>query len=157
MFPGSRESQLPFGWVCFSNPTPPTAVPTPTPTGLNCLSAGSVSLTSTPGDTEPVGSASQLPFGWVCFSNPGDDMWDVEALMTSQLPFGWVCFSNLRWRRKPPDPADCGLNCLSAGSVSLTVAVAPAKARYFETRSQLPFGWVCFSNMFPGSREEDLL
>src|SRR5581483_7101492 len=95
MFPGSRESQLPFGWVCFSNPTPPTAVPTPTPTGLNCLSAGSVSLTSTAGDTEPVGSASQLPFGWVCFSNgpPGTGK--------SFLP-------------------EARLNCLSAGSVSLT-------------------------------------
>ncbi len=37
------------------------------------------------------------------------------------------------------------LNCLSAGSVSLTsVSIAPYNACL--KKSQLPFGWVCFSN-----------
>ncbi len=38
-----------------------------------------------------------------------------------------------------------GLNCLSAGSVSLTImGILEAFAGRFA--SQLPFGWVCFSN-----------
>ncbi len=40
----SQASQLPFGWVCFSNLPP-------------CSRKKMVAL------------ASQLPFGWVCFSN----------------------------------------------------------------------------------------
>ncbi len=40
---------------------------------------------------------------------------------------------------------DC-LNCLSAGSVSLT-RQDMIKIRLTEGMSQLPFGWVCFSNM----------
>ncbi len=38
-------SQLPFGWVCFSNPSGEEQIHFPTPS-LNCLSAGSVSLTA---------------------------------------------------------------------------------------------------------------
>ncbi len=67
---------------------------------LNCLSAGSVSLTPNKGEPRPVSLRSQLPFGWVCFSNyslryPGANRWK-----TSQLPFGWVCFSNTRCAAK---------------------------------------------------------
>src|SRR5581483_12007913 len=88
------KSQLPFGWVCFSNPGP------------------------IPEDAEIETSPSQLPFGWVCFSNvvlrreknvAGARLnclsagsvsltWisrsRVDTSAPSQLPFGWVCFSN---------------------------------------------------------------
>ncbi len=37
--------------------------------GLNCLSAGSVSLTTTATEENLLERMSQLPFGWVCFSN----------------------------------------------------------------------------------------
>src|SRR5581483_7649838 len=113
---------------------------------LNCLSAGSVSLTAW-GERPRVSwaSTSQLPFGWVCFSNGGLALQASRSARWSQLPFGWVCFSNVR--EKIPDAVEGtdGLNCLSAGSVSLTFyggdgLVHPCRM------SQLPFGWVCFSN-----------
>ncbi len=63
----------------------------------------------------------------------------------SQLPFGWVCFSNCAPFRPAASRAGC-LNCLSAGSVSLTQATG-GESRLIPIRaSQLPFGWVCFSN-----------
>ncbi len=37
----------------------------------------------------------------------------------SQLPFGWVCFSN-KDMKQDNLPKRARLNCLSAGSVSLT-------------------------------------
>ncbi len=65
-----ETSQLPFGWVCFSN-----------------LKRGPRSRATT--------SPSQLPFGWVCFSNARHSAAKGELQARSQLPFGWVCFSNL--------------------------------------------------------------
>ncbi len=115
-----RLSQLPFGWVCFSNGANVhaqddralrlnclSAGSVSLTNGrrvfhlrwrvarrLNCLSAGSVSLTRSSQITIPINSRSQLPFGWVCFSNvyPGCEL--AGNIETSQLPFGWVCFSN---------------------------------------------------------------
>src|SRR5579884_44020 len=90
--------------------------------GLNCLSAGSVSLTITKATSDDdVTGRSQLPFGWVCFSNTRPTKKRLAGCYLSQLPFGWVCFSN------PTIEADAAigsvrLNCLSAGSVSLTSA-----------------------------------
>ncbi len=72
----------------------------------------------------------------------------------SQLPFGWVCFSNAAERFAPHHRRSGGLNCLSAGSVSLTCELA-GNIETAEVMSQLPFGWVCFSNgtvtVYPGS------
>ncbi len=66
--------------------------------------------------------------------------------LVSQLPFGWVCFSNTKTGAGPAVfRAPGGLNCLSAGSVSLT-AILDALGIVREMMSQLPFGWVCFSN-----------
>src|SRR5579884_1975873 len=62
-------SQLPFGWVCFSNHQEEKECPM-------CE------------------TMSQLPFGWVCFSNKAKAIWFSRHKPTSQLPFGWVCFSN---------------------------------------------------------------
>ncbi len=89
-------SQLPFGWVCFSNERRLMAVCGQEITG------------------------SQLPFGWVCFSNFA--AWNIQRTPEggSQLPFGWVCFSNAVSRRGNAGANSRGLNCLSAGSVSLT-------------------------------------
>ncbi len=42
----------------------------------------------------------------------------------SQLPFGWVCFSNMVNLARKYRAEGGGLNCLSAGSVSLTPAIA---------------------------------
>ncbi len=91
-------SQLPFGWVCFSNGTRSAASRRRLP-------------------------VSRLPFGWVCFSNarPSADSFLLDFLQTSQLPFGWVCFSNPPPTPVLPVPNVPGLNCLSAGSVSLTI------------------------------------
>src|SRR5581483_10954483 len=90
--------QLPFGWVCFSN-TGSFRPDGEGNYGLNCLSAGSVSLTARPSTRCRAKAASQLPFGWVCFSNDRviDD--DGKVILSSQLPFGWVCFSNPEQRR----------------------------------------------------------
>ncbi len=68
-----KRSQLPFGWVCFSNRR-----------AMRRRKQGK--------------ETSQLPFGWVCFSNVeiGPSRQSFEAA-TSQLPFGWVCFSNVRY------------------------------------------------------------
>ncbi len=44
-----------------------------------------------------------------------------------------------------------GLNCLSAGSVSLTSVLPQPRDGAFG--SQLPFGWVCFSNLVPDEAE----
>src|SRR5579885_2162306 len=113
-------SQLPFGWVCYSN-SPRRSPSVRAGCGLNCLSAGSVSLTR----IEIAGRrgrliVSQLPFGWVCFSNRQNTRLALAIRFLSQLPFGWVCFSN-EWNfaDKRKDAWGC-LNCLSAGSVSLT-------------------------------------
>ncbi len=138
-------SQLPFGWVCFSN-SPRRSPSVRAGCGLNCLSAGSVSLTR----IEIAGRrgrliVSQLPFGWVCFSNRQNTRLALAIRFLSQLPFGWVCFSN-EWNfaDKRKDAWGC-LNCLSAGSVSLTVRDV---AHEWQERvpSQLPFSWVCFSD-----------
>src|SRR5579884_1847612 len=140
------ESQLPFGWVCFSNSdkehqvqniqhrlnclsagsvslTRASNARKSVSCGcLNCLSAGSVSLTITKATSDDdVTGRSQLPFGWVCFSNTRPTKKRLAGCYLSQLPFGWVCFSN------PTIEADAAigsvrLNCLSAGSVSLTSA-----------------------------------
>ncbi len=66
------------------------------------------------------GVASQLPFGWVCFSNDRSRLRSIERSMASQLPFGWVCFSNFASGLEKCDRPFRRLNCLSAGSVSLT-------------------------------------
>ncbi len=87
-------SQLPFGWVCFSNHQEEKECPM-------CE------------------TMSQLPFGWVCFSNKAKAIWFSRHKPTSQLPFGWVCFSNKRHQLKIVEFCR-RLNCLSAGSVSLT-------------------------------------
>src|SRR5579884_1748524 len=139
------QSQLPFGWVCFSNSdkehqvqniqhrlnclsagsvslTRHEKTSVEDSGGLNCLSAGSVSLTITKATSDDdVTGRSQLPFGWVCFSNTRPTKKRLAGCYLSQLPFGWVCFSN------PTIEADAAigsvrLNCLSAGSVSLTSA-----------------------------------
>ncbi len=88
---------MPFGWVCFSNDNPDKA-----------------QVITNPG-------VSQLPFGWVCFSNPGPANLSTGPARRSQLPFGWVCFSNETVLFGPPDLSALSLNCLSAGSVSLTL------------------------------------
>src|SRR5581483_11574939 len=64
--------------------------------------------------------ASQLPFGWVCFSNLSRTKW-IKLAKRSQLPFGWVCFSNNE-EETQTEYIRMRLNCLSAGSVSLTRA-----------------------------------
>ncbi len=46
-------------------------------------------------------------------------MFSAGNWTSSQLPFGWVCFSN-SYRRRSICTAAHRLNCLSAGSVSLT-------------------------------------
>ncbi len=116
-----RRSQLPFGWVCFSNIETADVIDVIGGERLNCLSAGSVSLTSA--SREPIAPmpTSQLPFGWVCFSNKAAEE-QLEAInaLPSQLPFGWVCFSNVLLRTLLGVLNERRLNCLSAGSVSLT-------------------------------------
>ncbi len=112
---------------------------------------------------------SQLPFGWVCFSNGEWIAYGVEYKAESQLPFGWVCFSNAgnltyagritvrlnclsagsvsltRFSFRSPSSSRLRLNCLSAGSVSLTAHASRRLMAQLDW-SQLPFGWVCFSN-----------
>ncbi len=63
------------------------------------------------------------------------------------MPFGWVCFSNDKLFKDIKQMSRERLNCLSAGSVSLTF-VAQDTFDTFCGASQLPFGWVCFSNPF---------
>ncbi len=63
---------------------------------------------------------SQLPFGWVCFSNISTSSSRFIYAPSSQLPFGWVCFSNNPDRARRTCSSNWCLNCLSAGSVSLT-------------------------------------
>ncbi len=159
---------MPFGWVCFSNEHI-YARDGQDVYRLNCLSAGSVSLTpSTRRQRHSVLLPSQLPFGWVCFSNEEMRRETIPAVSPSQLPFGWVCFSNCCARGgggsysesqlpfgwvcfsnvyeiEIPGRACLRLNCLSAGSVSLT-CLGSVGNRLRSRRSQLPFGWVCFSN-----------
>src|SRR5581483_8313598 len=65
--PGRLTSQLPFGWVCFSN-----------------LLAAQISSARW---------VSQLPLGWVFFSNCHSAR-KYAIPSKFQLPFGWVCFSN---------------------------------------------------------------
>ncbi len=72
--------------------------------------------------------ASQLPFGWVCFSNKVRLNGLRRITGESQLPFGWVCFSNNEQRSDRKSNRRC-LNCLSAGSVSLTRAAFARTAR----------------------------
>src|SRR5579884_3442401 len=94
---------------------------------LNCLSAGSVSLTSTK-TAEKNNAAPRL----------------------NCLSAGSVSLTSLS-----PGDADVPanrLNCLSAGSVSLTLRRC-CKKFGIGTQSQLPFGWVCFSNSW--SAKED--
>src|SRR5579884_868014 len=62
-------SQLPFGWVCFSNLSRVIGTGCLMRRRLNCLSAGSVSLTRHQWKIVEFCRRSQLPFGWVCFSN----------------------------------------------------------------------------------------
>ncbi len=90
------KSQLPFGWVCFSN----------IPGNFYFL----------------IFLSSQLPFGWVCFSNRRRAGKAPRCGSKSQLPFGWVCFSNCLAGSKEVGQKNMSLNCLSAGSVSLTAA-----------------------------------
>ncbi len=66
--------------------------------------------------------ASQLPFGWVCFSNNGNSHRMPALRWWSQLPFGWVCFSN-QGQATGGGESRLSLNCLSAGSVSLTISI----------------------------------
>ncbi len=113
-------SQLPFGWVCFSN--------------VHSHDDYAIRVAS-----------SQLPFGWVCFSNSARLGAGVPVPNGSQLPFGWVCFSNAASRQYGMEVA--GLNCLSAGSVSLTTGIDTGSWSMPRVWSQLPFGWVCFSNV----------
>ncbi len=47
------------------------------------------------------------------------------------------------------------LNCLSAGSVSLTAVEVIATGGYTKS-SQLPFGWVCFSNVDLANDDPDI-
>src|SRR5581483_11033291 len=89
-----------FGWVCFSNPHflfSPTFAP---PTGLNCLSAGSVSLTSM------FLHCLETVQGLNCLSAGSVSLTKGERARQAD---GWVH----------------SLNCLSAGSVSLTYSTTP--------------------------------
>ncbi len=88
---------------------------------------------------------SQLPFGWVCFSNApaqrGGEPTPVRRL--NCLSAGSVSLTYLYRGSRSAGQAD-RLNCLSAGSVSLTWI---SRSRVDTSApSQLPFGWVCFSN-----------
>ncbi len=91
-------------------------------------------------------TASQLPFGWVCFSNYGFKISELplEEFSLNCLSAGSVSLTALRavYGTAYVYP---GLNCLSAGSVSLTQLVKTDFAA-LNVESQLPFGWVCFSN-----------
>ncbi len=140
--------------------------------GLNCLSAGSVSLTRRTRLEYWIGAKGRLN----CLSAGSVSLTGapfcalIAGLIGSQLPFGWVCFSNslscspgLRWANLGLNCLSAGsvslttcslsrhtsvyprLNCLSAGSVSLTYLIRPLRYEK-RLRSQLPFGWVCFSN-----------
>src|SRR5581483_8876930 len=87
-------SQLPFGWVCFSNPRLKHRVQLTTeshlPFGWVCFSNRKLAR-----KYRAEGGESQLPFGWVCFSNGKSFLPEALAgALGSQLPFGWVCFSN---------------------------------------------------------------
>ncbi len=88
--------------------------------GLNCLSAGSVSLTARGrrGGMERAGRLNCLSAGSVSLTPHGGEIPKRNAL--SQLPFGWVCFSNDHSALAAVTPSSARLNCLSAGSVSLT-------------------------------------
>src|SRR5579884_1114925 len=112
------ESQLPFGWVCFSNSDKEHQVQN-IQHRLNCLSAGSVSLTRA--------------------SNARKS---VSCGCLNCLSAGSVSLTRLE---KTSVEDSGGLNCLSAGSVSLTITKATSDDDV-TGRSQLPFGWVCFSN-----------
>ncbi len=57
------KSQLPFGWVCFSNPGP------------------------IPEDAEIETSPSQLPFGWVCFSNGCPSVQGMDGQIEVSIAF----------------------------------------------------------------------
>src|SRR5581483_8915344 len=95
-------SQLPFGWVCFSN-SQLRLILANCGFSLNCLSAGSVSLTGERGgDGLSVCDQSQLPLGWVCFFNGIESPLRGQRVAKSQLPFGWVCFSNVAKQRRGP-------------------------------------------------------
>ncbi len=114
--------------------------------GLNCLSAGSVSLTRyTDQDAGFCPSVSQLPFGWVCFSNSVTDEWTgTGKIGLNCLSAGSVSLTSVLGTEDQPS-LGTRLNCLSAGSVSLTLASC-LRGCTAAKRSQLPFGWVCFSN-----------
>ncbi len=60
--PAANWSQLPFGWVCFSN---------------GCELAGGWIETA----------ESQLPFGWVCFSNHRRNSPDASAPVVVSIAF----------------------------------------------------------------------
>ena len=137
-----RPSQLPFGWVCFSN-AQKVGEERGQQSRLNCLSAGSVSLTRSDwcGSTLSHFRLNCLSAGSVSLTTRRRT--NLGRRDMSQLPFGWVCFSNLPWTSTSVIDSQ-GLNCLSAGSVSLTGDIS--LSHFSGTTSQLPFGWVCFSN-----------
>ncbi len=94
---------------------------------LNCLSAGSVSLTATGGESRliPI-RASQLPFGWVCFSNGDDGGGGRQALVRLNCLSAGSVSLTVAAAGQATGGESRRLNCLSAGSVSLTLPVVEA-------------------------------
>ncbi|SRR5581483_29318 len=95
-----QPSQLPFGWVCFSNETLDEIAKQVEDQRLNCLSAGSVSLTLCRASV-----ALYTGLGLNCLSAGSVSLTRRLAGITPLQRFA-------------------RLNCLSAGSVSLTSATS---------------------------------
>ncbi len=114
-------SQLPFGWVCFSNDGLRLSR-LRIGRGLNCLSAGSVSLTpglaraSSPANFSRLNclSAGSVSLTW----RPATSAQNTRCL--NCLSAGSVSLTPQRVAAKPESGGATRLNCLSAGSVSLT-------------------------------------
>src|SRR5581483_9381254 len=99
--------------------------------------------------------SSQLPFGWVCFSNRlGSRGYTYECNRLNCLSAGSVSLTAITARTRRGCALTRRLNCLSAGSVSLTGY--RSAVRRLQGESQLPFGWVCFSNNDPEQTEAGL-
>src|SRR5581483_626861 len=98
--------------------------------------------------------SSQLPFGWVCFSNErGGEKMKRDVGRLNCLSAGSVSLTKEKSLIKAERHAR--LNCLSAGSVSLTAVEVIATGGYTKS-SQLPFGWVCFSNVDLANDDPDI-
>ncbi len=115
------ESQLPFGWVCFSNVQEGGVARCGLGLCLNCLSAGSVSLTCMIlNDWRNIRSRLN------CLSAGSVSLTFLDENLTFTVWIGRLnCLSagsvSLTGQEvDAPHRKSCGLNCLSAGSVSLT-------------------------------------